>query len=278
VSLRLRCTVRGCGETLAPSEARLVCPRGHAFDRAREGYWNLLQPQDRRSSAAGDRDVALVARRRWLVRGFADGLVASLARILDAAPLPPSGTAVDVGCGEGTLTARIFAGRGLEVCGVDLSATGVAMAARLAPRFTWVVANADRGVPLADGSADLAVSVFGRRPAAELHRVLRRGGLCVAVLPGEDDLIELRAAAQGEGARRDRVAPALAELAPYFEVQGRRSWRHRAHHDRDALEDALTMSYRGARSRERERLAGLDGLDVTVAAELITLVSRGGVL
>lgn len=269
MNLRLRCTVRRCGETLATADGRLVCPRGHAFDRAREGYWNLLQPQDRRSPAAGDRDVALAARRRWLARGFADGLVNALVEWLDAA------AATDVGCGEGTLTARLFAGRPGDVCGVDLSATGIAMAARLEPRFTWVVANADRGLPFADASIDLAVSVFGRRPAGELHRVLRAGGRFLAVLPAEDDLIELRAAAQGEAGRRDRITPALAELAPYFDVRHRASWRHRAHHDRSALEDALAMSYRGARGSERERLAGLTGLDVTVAAEIAVLVSRG---
>jgi len=47
-----------------------------------------------------------------------------------------------------------------------------------------------------------------------------------------DDLIELRAAAQGNGARRDRVAGALAELGPGFEPQGRLVWRNRARHDR----------------------------------------------
>jgi 23S rRNA (guanine745-N1)-methyltransferase len=277
VSLLLRCTVRRCGESLAAVDDRLVCPRGHSFDRAREGYWNLLQPQDRRSPEAGDRGVALAARRRWLSRGFADGLAKALAEAIDEAGLPPGSAAVDVGCGEGTLTARLFAERGHDVCGVDLSAAGIAMAARLEPRFTWVVANADRGLPLADASIDLAVSVFGRRPVAELHRVLRVGGVVVAVLPAEDDLIELRAAAQGEAARRDRLSPALAELAPWFDVSRRSGWRHRAHHDRDALEDALAMSYRGARGSERERLAGLTGLDVTVAADILALVSRGGV-
>lgn len=277
MSLRLRCTVRGCGGELARVDARLTCPRGHAFDRAREGYWNLLQPQDRRSRDAGDRVEAIRARARWLARGFADSLVDAIAARLPADALAAGRAAVDVGCGEGTLTARLLAGRACDACGVDLSAKAVALAARAAPGLTWLVANADRGLPLADGSVDLAVSIFGRRPAAELRRVVRPGGTLVVVLPGAEDLIELRQAAQGEGVRRERVDDAIAQLAPGFAALARASWRRRVPHDRSAIEDALAMSYRGARPRERERLEGLEGLDVTLDAELVVLVSREGV-
>ena len=74
VTVALRCTVRGCTGALVWDETQLRCPLGHAFDRGREGYWNLLQPQDRRSLKSGDSDYAVLARRRWLARGFADGL------------------------------------------------------------------------------------------------------------------------------------------------------------------------------------------------------------
>ena len=86
-SARLACTVRGCGEPLVPEGSTLRCPRGHAFDRAREGYWSLLQPQDRRSPVAGDRPEAVEARRRWIDRGFVAGLSRALremVRVLDS--------------------------------------------------------------------------------------------------------------------------------------------------------------------------------------------------
>lgn len=273
----LRCTVRACSGLLSHEATRLRCPNGHAFDRAREGYWNLLQPQDRRSRRAGDRDDAVLARRRWLARGFALGLASRLSSRLDAARLAPGSVVVDVGCGEGTLTATLLASRDVSACGVDLSANAIRLAAKLAPELTWIVANADRGLPFPDGSVGLALSIFGRRPAGELRRVLAPSGLLVAVVPAEDDLLELRTVSQGEGFRRDRVGDVLAELDPGFLLSDRSTWRHRAHHDRRALEDALTMSYRGARARERERLAPLAGCSVTLAAEILALVPRGGV-
>jgi 23S rRNA (guanine745-N1)-methyltransferase len=261
---------------LTLAESTLRCPRGHAFDRAREGYWNLLQPQDRRSLRAGDRDDAVDARRRWLARGFVDGLADDLNARIDALGLAPDATAIDVGCGEGTLTARLLANRPLTGCGIDLSTKAIRLAARTAPGLTWIVANADRGLPFADGSVALAMSIFGRRPAAGLHRVVAPEGTLLVAVPGEDDLLELRQASQGEGIRRDRVADALAELDPFFALSSRSDWRRRVLHDRDAWEDALAMSYRGARARERERLDRVAELDVTLSAAILALVPRRG--
>jgi 23S rRNA (guanine745-N1)-methyltransferase len=205
-----------------------------------------------------------------------DGLATELSSRIDALRLPRPASAIDVGCGEGTLTARLFASRAPEGCGVDLSTKAIRLAARAAPALTWIVANADRGLPFAYGSVDLALSIFGRRPAAELRRILTAAGTLLVVVPGEDDLIELREATQGEGLRRDRAGDALAELGPYFELVTRSTWRHRARHDREASIDALAMSYRGARARERERLAAVSALDVTLSADILALVPRGG--
>jgi 23S rRNA (guanine745-N1)-methyltransferase len=261
---------------LAADDARLLCPRGHAFDRAREGYFNLLQPQDRRSRNAGDRDAAVAARRRWLARGFADGLCAELASRIDALRLPHPASAADIGCGEGTLTARLFESRDVHGCGVDLSTTAIRLAAKLSPDLTWIVANADRGLPFADEPLDLTLSIFGRRPASELRRVMAPTGTLLVVVPAEDDLIELRQAAQGEGRRQERAGDVLAGLTPHFELAAASTWRHRARHDREALLDALAMSYRGARASERLRLSSVSALDVTLAAEILALVPRGG--
>jgi 23S rRNA (guanine745-N1)-methyltransferase len=273
---QLICTVRDCGAALTREADRLRCTSGHTFDRARSGYWNLLQPQDRRSDRPGDRDEAVAARSRWLARGFAAGLAAAIATRIEAAGLAPGAAAVDVGCGEGSLTASLLAEQPLDACGVDLSTAAIRSAARAAPALTWIVANADRGLPFASGSVDLALSIFGRRPAAELSRVLAPGGTLIVAVPAEDDLIELREASQGRGLRAPRTAAVMNPLAQRFALQDASAWRHRAHHDREALLDALAMSYRGARKSEGERIGALSSLDVTLSAEILTLVPRDG--
>ena len=265
----LLCTVRGCGRALRCEGASLRCCVGHSFDRAREGYWNLLQPQDRRSRLAGDAPGAVAARRRWLERGFADSLFADLAAMTAAAEIPESALVVDVGCGEGTIARRLFAAGRRRVCGIDLSVRAIALAARAYPEATWVVANADRAVPLADGSAHLLLSLFGRRNGAECLRVLAPGGRLLVAVPAADDLAELREAVQGAASRRERLSAVIASLEPGFEPIERRTWRVRAEHDSDALRDLLAMTYRGARFSEQGRLASLERLDVTLAAELL---------
>jgi 23S rRNA (guanine745-N1)-methyltransferase len=80
----IRCTVRGCGEPLKLDDRAATCPRGHHFDRAKAGYWNLLQPQDRRSLEAGDRKEVAAARRRLFEAGFFAPLTAALGVALHA--------------------------------------------------------------------------------------------------------------------------------------------------------------------------------------------------
>lgn len=265
----LRCPVRACAEVLTLTGRCLTCPGGHSFDRAREGYWNLLQPQDRRARAPGDADAAIRARRRFLARGHADGLVAALRGLIDRLAAPREGTVLDAGCGEGTMTLALAAGRGWDLCGLDLSARALGLAARAAPSATWIAANADRALPLQDASVDLVLSLFARRPATEIRRVVRPGGWVVVAVPGPDDLVELREIAQGHGARRERAPAVRAELGAALRLAGEERWSVRVPLDRDAIQEALAMTYRGARRSEGVRISGTDALDGTLAAEIL---------
>lgn len=263
----LLCTVRGCGRALAASERGFACAGGHSFDRSRSGFVNLLQPQDRRSKTPGDTRAAALARRRLceagLERPLHERLLAALAEA-GSAPL----AVLDVGCGEGSALAFLAAQRPLQAHGIDLSADAIDLAARRLPEATWVVANADRGLPFADSSFDLVLTLLARRPATELRRVLRPAGTLLVAVPGPADLRELRAAAHGQAVARERLDAAAAELAPCFDLVRRERLTWRAALDRPGLDDLLASSYRGARTSERARLAGLARLEVTLERDL----------
>jgi 23S rRNA (guanine745-N1)-methyltransferase len=262
----LICPVRHCGAPLERRDRSFVCPQGHSFDLARSGYCNLLQPQDRRSKNPGDSRAAAEARRRLLDAGYGAALLAALEA--EVATLRLGAAVLDVGCGEGHYLGSLAAGSRIEAHGLDLSVPAVEMAARRYPEVSWVVANADRFLPYADGSFDLVLSLDARLSPGEMRRVLAPEGRLLVAVPAPDDLVELRAAVLGEGVLRDRLARAAETLAPDFVLLDRRTVRQTARLDAAALRDALAATYRGARQSQQGRLDGIGEMEVTLAHDL----------
>jgi len=261
--VRLRCTVRDCGGELAREGRRLECPRKHSFDVAREGYVNLLQVQDRKSSVPGDSKEAVAARRRLQDGGFGRPLLEPLLAMIEAIGPAAGAGALDVGCGEGTFLAAVCERFGLEGHGVDISTPAIEAAAKRHGRLGWVVANADRGLPFADGSFAIVMSIAGRRNAPELRRVLDPAGRLLAAVPAEDDLREIRAALHGNATIVDRFGPLLRELEGRFKLEVRKVVRHTATYASPVLLDLLAATYRGARRSQKEAIERLDAMDVT---------------
>jgi 23S rRNA (guanine745-N1)-methyltransferase len=190
----------------------LRCDAGHSFDVAREGYVNLLLAHQRRSRQPGDSDEMVGARRRFLATGAYDPLTDAVARLVSAeAP----GVVLDVGCGDGRHTRRLDAP---VVAGVDVSKRAVALAARAHPAGWYAVAGA-ADLPVAAGSVDVVVDVFGPVVAGELVRVLRPGGAVVAAHPGPRHLAELRALVYAD-AHPHEVKPPLRGVPEWLETVG----------------------------------------------------------
>lgn len=278
----LRCTVRKCPELLQKRGRGLFCPAGHHFDQSKAGYWNLLQPQDKRSLKPGDADEAVLARHRWLARGHAAGLMEALRPWIaneglvdpSTVDLVPTLRTLDLGCGEGSFGPALFAAGADGYCGIDLSKRAIKLAARGWPAATWVLANADRILPAADASVQRVISLFGRRPVSEIRRVLVPAGICIVAVPGEDDLIELREHIQQSGHRRSRWETVVEEMAGAgLECIEQKNWRHHVELEPDAIADALAMTYRAGRRSEQARLDSVAAMKVTLAADLILMRS-----
>jgi 23S rRNA (guanine745-N1)-methyltransferase len=262
----LLCTVRDCRAPLVLEERRYVCANAHAFDVARSGYVNLLQPQDKRSKTPGDTPEAVAARRRFLERGHATPLVDAIVRAL---PLREGDALLDAGCGEGHHLAAFRRAYGVDAHGTDISVPAIELAARRYRDCSWVVANADRFLPYADGSFHAVASITARMNPEEFRRVLMPEGTVLVVIPGADDLIELRAAILGERIERDRVERTVATFAPSFTLARHERIAHVAMLDRESMLDVMSSSYRGLRAREREKLEALDAMEVTLSRDVL---------
>lgn len=180
-----------CGLDLAATGRGVECRAGHVFNVAREGYVSLLTGAT--PPGTGDGKAMVADRTRFQQAGhyapIGDALARTVAREAPGAPF-----VVDVGGGTGHYLARVLE----EVPGavgltVDASKFAARRAARAHPRAGAVTADAWRGLPLRDGTADVLLNVFAPRNAEEFSRVLAPGGLLVVVVPEAGHLAELRA-------------------------------------------------------------------------------------
>jgi 23S rRNA (guanine745-N1)-methyltransferase len=265
----LACSVRGCGEALARHDRSYHCPNGHTFDVARSGYLNLLQPQDRRSTAAGDSAASVDARARLLAHGVGTSVLADIVSRAAALDLPSDAVVTDLGCGGGDALAALAARRHIRGIGIDLSTAAIARAVKQPGDLTWVVANADRRLPLLDRRVHLLLSLNARRNPAECARVLAPGGYLLVAIPAPEDLVELRERVQGARVTRDRAQSVVDEHAHAFELVTRDTVRERHTLDGAALRDLLAGTYRAARTSAHAQAAALDALEVTLAADVL---------
>ena len=264
----LRCTVRNCSHTLNLNDNGLTCAAGHHFDQAKGGYWNITQPQDKKSLNPGDNPNAVLARHRWLKRGHASGLIEAIRPWIPDSISPMR--IMDLGCGDGFFGPAFFQDHATSFCGVELSKPAIKLAAKHWPEATWALANADRGLPAVDSSVHCIMSLFGRRPVAEINRVLSSDGCCIVAVPGEDDLIQLREQVQKEGRRRSRVEAIIEEMEGHgLQCVDQKQWRTEVEVGAEEIADALAMTYRAVRRSEQSKIASIDAKEVTLAADLM---------
>jgi 23S rRNA (guanine745-N1)-methyltransferase len=185
----LRCPL--CKLPLQSNPQGLSCDNRHQFDRAKEGYFNLLPVQNKHSREPGDAKAQLQARRQFLQAGFFEPLKNKLQMVIPA----DTQTLLDIGCGEGYFT-RGFAEVKPEaqVYGIDIAKAGVRLAAKSArdkTRQVFAVASSF-DLPFADHSMDVVTRIYAPSKDVELWRVIKPGGLLIIVTPAENHLIKLR--------------------------------------------------------------------------------------
>ena len=178
-----------CGAELNRLDNRYVCPRGHSFDIARQGYVNLLAVQQKHSRNPGDTREQVLSRREFLEAGFYAPIAQTL--IDTAKSLGISGPVLDVGCGEGYYSARLAQALGAPLTGLDISKEAVRCAAGKYKGAQWLCATASH-IPVADGSAALLTSLFALTAPEEFHRVLEQDGYFFQVLAAQDHLLGLK--------------------------------------------------------------------------------------
>ncbi|HEV2075466.1 MAG TPA: class I SAM-dependent methyltransferase [Thermoleophilaceae bacterium] len=135
-----------------------------------------------------------------------------------AASLHPSGDVLDLGCGDGRLTAELRAER---ITAADVSALARARARGRLPHAELVELDPDAPLPFADASFDLVTCLETiehvrdvQRLLSEARRVLRPGGRLALSTPAHGRRTALRALLGGWDRVLDPLSPHLRHFSP----------------------------------------------------------------
>ena len=183
----LRCPL--CAQALTKQERVYVCPGGHSFDVARQGYVNLLPVQQKRSLQPGDTKEQVLSRRAFLDAGFYAPIAQALCDL--ATRHGCTGPVLDIGCGEGYYSTKLADSLNAELVGLDISKEAVRVAAAKYKNALWLCATAAH-LPIADCSAGCVTSLFALTMPEEFKRVLKPDGLYFQVLAAQDHLLGLK--------------------------------------------------------------------------------------
>jgi 23S rRNA (guanine745-N1)-methyltransferase len=182
-----------CHQPLLPQANSFRCDAGHQFDKAKEGYVNLLPVQHKGSREPGDSAEMLQARRVFLDAGHYQPLRDGVAEILAQQLSQQPAQILDIGCGEGYYTAAMAeALPRAQLFGLDVAKAAIRMAAKRYRDVKFCVASSQR-LPFADASLDAVVRIYAPCNEDELSRVIKPGGFLLTVTPAAYHLQQFKA-------------------------------------------------------------------------------------
>ncbi len=193
MSIQLRCPV--CREPLHHRKKGAFCANNHQFDRAKQGYLNLLPSHKMKSKHPGDDKEMVQARTRFLNAGHYQPVINQLIETIKTLTKGQDNISLfDAGCGEGHYTSEIqHAFLGAAVCGLDISKPAIIASSKRNKSIEWLVGSV-ADLPLVDQQFDIIISVFSRCDWPEFTRILKPGGYILVLAPGQQHLLELRQA------------------------------------------------------------------------------------
>lgn len=204
-------------------QGRLVCPSGHSYDAARQGYFNLLV--GRGTAFEADTADMVQARCDFLDAGHYRPLATAVAAAVVPCLPEERGAVLDAGTGTGHYLRAVLDGaaahhRGkVAALGLDISKFALRRAARLNPEAVNLVSDVWQPLPLADASVDVITVIFAPRNAAEFARVLRPAGRLVVVTPRTGHLAAVAAITGMLGIEEGKEARLAETMGSYFHLE-----------------------------------------------------------
>lgn len=275
MTLSLRCPV--CHNPLSSSfhaSNGVGCTNNHQFDRARQGYLNLLQSHKKRSKNPGDDKAMVEARTRFLDSGHYSPVYSALQQaVTTLVKENEHPTILDAGCGEGYYTGRLKEDfPEATLCGIDISKPAILACSRRRKDIQWLIASVNE-LPVPDNNVDVIISIFSRCDWQEFNRVLKPGGHVLVLAPGQEHLMALRQSIYEE-VRPYPVDKLVQDLPADFSVVDKQPvCGTMALDSSQEILDLLAMTphYWHVKPSQKEKLASLNSLQCRFDMQLYTI-------
>lgn len=202
-----------CQQALSLVDKTYRCENNHCFDKAKEGYVNLLPVQFKHSKAPGDNKAMVDARRAFLDKGFYQPLVDSIKALQNKYDVENSNL-LDAGCGEGFYTHQHKVDTQSNtnmVYGVDIAKETIKIAAKRYKNCHFSVGTLSK-LSFDDCFFSWIISVYAPILEEEFTRVLKDKGYLLTVTPAEKHLFELKSLIYIEANEHDITKPAINHL------------------------------------------------------------------
>lgn len=249
-----------CKNPLVKKDRSFTCENRHCFDISKEGYVNLLHGKNKSGSLIGDnRDMAL-SRRDFLSKDYfsalSEGLIGMIKEYTDGLPI-----LCDICCGEGWYGEQVKNNISCELISFDISKEMLRLCAKRKKSDFCFVANGN-SIPLESGSVDLAFHLFAPFQEKEFSRIIKKDGIILTAVAGENHLFELKELLYDTPYKNDEAPPQVETLKLINKRKFTKKVTLTSKDDIQAL-FRMTPYYYHTSDKDKAKIESLETLEVT---------------
>ena len=251
-----------CDNGLYIKDKGLKCDNGHFFDFAKEGYVNLLLPNQKKTKNPGDDSVMINARDSFLKAGYFEKLKYQIGSIVDFS----NKVVLDAGCGTGYYLSSIEAKDCVKI-GADISKFAIKKASKNDEKSSYFVASIFN-MPIKEQSIDIIMNIFAPKPQQEFKRILKNNGMIVEVVPGKNHLKEIKEIIYNQEVKPNKEKYAFSEF--YLLKSNRLTYEIQLKNIKD-LNSLLMMTpywYNGAKNEQNLVMLNLKNITLDFIVNL----------
>lgn len=227
-----------CGKQMKVLKSSMICEENHCYDISKRGYINFVQ-----KASLKIYNAELFEHRRLVYdSGFYEELMETMNLLVTTHICHQSEcTIVDAGCGEGTFLTKLCSQISGSKIGFDISKDAILQACRSTKEILWLVADLVN-IPLKDNCVDVLFDIFTPANYQSFHRILKKDGIMVKVIPGAEYLKEFRDAAGTKIKNHRDEEQVIHYLSQYMKIVEKRKVYYKVSVNMEQLQSWIKMT------------------------------------